>query len=267
MSVPGHRRLRLAIWLVIGVLGMPAARAEPPAAAPPPRSGAADEVDPEARRWTVEGLREFNAGHFAEAIDAFKAAYQRTPAPALLYNLAQAYRMQKNCPLALESYRRYLETNPAGKLRALTEERISEMQACVLAQRALPSSPSPSPPAPAPPPMPRMPAPEGGDGITARLAPVAPPGPAAPPRLRPRTLAAIGAGLAAGGLLAAGGYFAWQSHQASNDVTQVFHDGQSWNGAAMISEEQGMTDQRRAWGLGVAGLVMAGVAAFLGYRR
>jgi tetratricopeptide (TPR) repeat protein len=256
MSMLGRRRLRLAGWLVMGVLAMRTAHAASPAG---------DEVDPEARRWTEEGLRQFNAGHFTAAIDAFQAAYRRTPAPALLYNLAQAYRLQKNCPLALESYGRYLETNPAGKLRALTEERITEMRACVLERNPLPLSLS----APAP-----APAPGDGNGITAGLAPAPSPAPAASPapvaaqqRVRPRKLAAIGAGLAAGGLLAACGYFAWQSHQASNEVTQVFRDGQSWNDAARGSEERGMADQRRALGLGVVGLVVAGVAAWLGLRR
>ncbi|HXI59965.1 MAG TPA: hypothetical protein VNO55_28050 [Polyangia bacterium] len=253
MSMLGRRRLRLAAWSVMGLLVLRAAHA----AAPP----AGDEVDPEARRWTEEGLRAFNAGQFTEAIEAFKAAYGRTPAPALLYNLAQAYRLQQNCPLALESYGRYLETNPAGKLRALTEERITEMQACLQARNPLPSSLS-------------APAPGDGNGITPGLAPDAPPAPATSPApavalqgARPAKLAAIGAGLAAGGLLAACGYFAWQSHQASNEVTQVFRDGQSWNDAARNSEARGITDQRWAWGLGVASLVMAGVAAWLGFRR
>ncbi|HET6284563.1 MAG TPA: tetratricopeptide repeat protein [Polyangia bacterium] len=251
--------LRLGAMLVLGVVGMRTAGAEPQAAAPP--TVAPDEVDPEARRFTTEGMSEFNSGHFAEAIEAFKAAYQRTPAPALLYNLAQAYRMQRTCALALETYRRYLDSNPAGKLRELTEKHISEMQACVLAQKP----PAASAPAVPPPPLPSVPAPQD-PGLLVR-APAVAPAVAPSRRIRPRTLATIGAGLAAGGLLAAGGYFTWQAHQASNDVTQVFRDRQAWDGAAMKSQEQGIAAQRRAWGFGVTGLVMAGVAALLGYGR
>ncbi len=246
-----HHQIRLATLLVFGVVWNRTAAAdpEPPAAA---------DVDPEARRLSAEGTRQFGAGHYAEAIAAFKAAYDRTPAPTLLYNIAQAYRMQNACAEALDAYRRYLATDPAGKLREMAHELIGEMQACAEKQAQAPP-PLPRTPAPTP-----APAPGAGAPITIPLPP--PPAPA-PRHGRAQTVATIATGVAAGGLLATGGYFAWQAHQASNSVTSVFDNHQAWSGTAMIDESRGITDQRRAWGFGAAGLVMAGVATLLGLWR
>lgn len=273
----GPYAMTIAALLMLGAAPIRAARAEHdapaagvmPAPTPAPAAPApgAEDVDPEARRLSAEGKRAFDAGRYAEAIAAFKTAYQRTPAPGLLYNMAQAYRMQENCALALETYRRFLDTNPAGALRQMAEERVAEMHACVVAQAAAVA------PAPAPVPVP----PTGSPAATTPNTPpspdlagrMPPPAPSAPPRarIRPRTVAAIAAGAIAAGLLAAGGYYAWQARAASDDVTQLFAGHQAWNGAAMLDEQRGVAAEQRAWGFGAAGLVLAGVTALLSYRR
>src|SRR5438034_7742739 len=91
---------------------------------------AAEDTDLEARRLLEEGLKRFNAHQYPGAIERFEAAYRRSPAPGLLYNLAQAHRLNGDCGEALDFYRRYLATTPTGKNRERAQARIEEMDAC-----------------------------------------------------------------------------------------------------------------------------------------
>jgi hypothetical protein len=100
-----------------------------------------------ARALSTRGLEEFKSGRFAEAIVAFEASYAIVPAPALIYDSAQAHRLLGHCQEALAGYRRYLSEAPAAKNRAAVEARIAEMRQCASAGDA--PSPAPSPP-PAP---------------------------------------------------------------------------------------------------------------------
>jgi hypothetical protein len=83
-----------------------------------------------ARRLYAEGLELFKLRRFHDAIEKFTAAYQLTQAPGFLYNLAQAHRLKGNCVEALEAYRKFLTTNPAGKVRELAEARVRELEPC-----------------------------------------------------------------------------------------------------------------------------------------
>jgi len=54
----------------------------------------------------------YQAQKFEDAIPEFKAAYQLTPKPGLLFNLAQAYRKAGHPREAIEYYDRYLSATP-----------------------------------------------------------------------------------------------------------------------------------------------------------
>jgi hypothetical protein len=122
----------LTAGLIVGPAPARAQEQTPPidreAGAP---SGA--EAAARARRDFEEGLRRFNAGEYATAIQWFDAAYQLAPLPGLLYNLAQAHRLSGDCARALVLYRRYLATNPVGTNRARAESRVSDMERCARA--------------------------------------------------------------------------------------------------------------------------------------
>ena len=51
------------------------------------------------------GIQLYRAGRFAAAVEEFKAAYERTRAPALLFNLGQCYRQLGDRASAVASYR------------------------------------------------------------------------------------------------------------------------------------------------------------------
>jgi hypothetical protein len=117
--------------------------------------------DPEARQLYEQGQRSFDAGDYADAITKFRASYQRSGAPGLLYNLAQAHRLKGDCVQALALYRRFLATSPTGKSRERAEARIAEIQPCAGDQAA--RSPTADP------------APDGTKAAPASTAPVANP--------------------------------------------------------------------------------------------
>ena len=66
----------------------------------------------EAREHYERGLRDYNLGELDGAIAEFKAAYVRSEAPGLLFNLAQAYRLKRDTERALLLYRSYLRALP-----------------------------------------------------------------------------------------------------------------------------------------------------------
>jgi tetratricopeptide (TPR) repeat protein len=104
-------------------------------------------ADDRARAKTLfdDGSSEYRAGHYDRAIDLFQDAYKLSHAPGLLFNIAQAYRLEGACAQALEYYQRSLDEDPAADNRAEMQDRVVEMQACV---NAKPPDPAPPPPPP-----------------------------------------------------------------------------------------------------------------------
>lgn len=89
-----------------------------------------------------KGTKHYDLGEHADAIVAFKQAYQLMPDPSFLFNIGQAYRAQKNCREATAAYKAYLRNAP-DEDRAKVEKFIVELADCtrqqeVVARRALP---------------------------------------------------------------------------------------------------------------------------------
>ena len=146
---------RLALAAVLVVLASPgraAAQGHPPAA--PAGPSQADMA--RARTLYQQGSREYLGGHYDRAIELFLGAYDLSHAPAILFNVAQAFRLKGSCNQALLYYRRSLAEEPDAANRAEVEQRVAEMKRCVEAGGALPdtaqAAPSSSDPDPAPPP-------------------------------------------------------------------------------------------------------------------
>jgi tetratricopeptide (TPR) repeat protein len=73
------------------------------------------------------GLVYYRLGDYRAAIHEFEAAYRTTRAPALLYDLAQAHRLDGDRRRALPLYRAYLHDLPNARNRAEVEQRIAEL--------------------------------------------------------------------------------------------------------------------------------------------
>lgn len=95
----------------------------------------------DAREHFQKGRTLYDVGRFDEAAREFEAAYQIKPDPALLFNLAQAYRLAgKNQP-ALIAYRSYLRNLPNASNRAQVEASIAELQRIIDEQQHAQKSP------------------------------------------------------------------------------------------------------------------------------
>lgn len=92
--------------------------------------GAGMPVPEKARLLADRGRQLQRDGKFAEALEAYKAAYVLAPSPGLLFNLAQAYRLNGDCDDAAWMYRRFLETGPREDLRALVNEHLEKLASC-----------------------------------------------------------------------------------------------------------------------------------------
>ena len=113
-------RLSTAGMVLLALLGLGAARA---GAQEPDDDRRAAAKEHYAKGNTAYDLREYD-----RAIEEFKRAYELAPAPGLLYNIAQAYRLKGDAAEALSFYRQYLQKDPAAKNRADVEKRIAELE-------------------------------------------------------------------------------------------------------------------------------------------
>jgi tetratricopeptide (TPR) repeat protein len=160
------------------------------------------------------GVKAYQAGRFADAIDELKAADILRPSPALSFNLAQCFERQGDLGSARHYYEEYLQRRPDAEDRQAVQAKIAELEAKLrlAAPPAVAAPPAPSPPAApaAPPVLPGLaglaPTPEAAPRPEAPDA-AEPPAADAPRAVRGRHLAswillgAAGAGLITGGAL------------------------------------------------------------------
>ena len=171
-------RVRISRWLapllvLLGALVGPGARAA--------------ELTPQQKQDMKQlyerATRAYDVGKYNEAIEEYQKAYEIGGDPPMLYNIAQAYRLNDQPGEALRFYRRYLQRAPNARNREDVERKIAELEKIVEDRRKAAAAVAP-PPVVAPPPAP-APAP-----VTSPSAPVA----------SPATPAPEGAGTAAGGV-------------------------------------------------------------------
>ena len=128
-------------------------------------SAIAGEVDDRSARAKLlyrDGMAHFQLDEWDSAIERWEEGFRLVPAPELLYNLAQAYRMSKRPEKALAFYQKFLRASPTAPNRAEVERHISRLTNQLEQQRlAEGSQPDPLPRAPQleHPPEPASPAP------------------------------------------------------------------------------------------------------------
>jgi tetratricopeptide (TPR) repeat protein len=131
---------RSIAWIVSLLLAAAPALARPPS-----------EETLKSKAHFKQGQAFYDSGQFAKAVDEYLAAYQLTPLPPLLFNIAQAYRMSEQWEKAAEYYRRYLEAAPDAAPSDEARRHVAEIAKRLDAARAA-TPPQPPPPAEAPPP-------------------------------------------------------------------------------------------------------------------
>jgi tetratricopeptide (TPR) repeat protein len=261
----------LATLLAFVVLAAPPARAgEPPKKA-------------EARDWYRKGIRHYELGELDLAAQELKRAYELNPAPGLLFNLGQVYRLKKDDEQALHFYRTYLRLQPDAGNRSMVESLMTELRVRIddkaRRPRAAPATPEPAPaPAATTPtetpahPTAVAPAP-ASSGIATLPPPAAAVAPAPPPPSRWKMKLWIGGAATAAGLGALGAAVGLGVH-ANSIADELARDsnagGQPWNGARQSRYDDGERSAVASTALYVVGgaLVAGGVVVgVLGLRE
>ena len=238
--------MRVAIVVAIVLLAAPrAARCDDPNAIPA-----------KARTLADRGRAFHDAGDYPRAIAAFTQAYVIAPSPALLFNLAQAYRLQGNCDDAALMYRRYLATNPDPGQRTLAELHLANVERCLhkIALHIPVETPTPAGRAIAPPPR------------EAQIAAA----PVPSPSRRAQIEKDVGVGLALGGgvSLAIAAYYAVEAHDAADEVASGYAQGTRWKDLAAIDARgRSAATTAKVFGAGGAIGLAGGLVTYLIGRR
>lgn len=221
-----------------------------PAAAQPP-----DKLDP-AREHYEKGLAKYNLADFDAAIAEFKASYELSNAPRLLFNIAQAYRLKKDYERALYFYNSYLRAEPNPPNLSDVEQKIDEMQKALDAEKAAAAARPPPPPPPAP-------------VVVARPVPPPPPVDRRPSRRTLRIAGAVTGGL--GLLLAVGGATSLGLAAAdASTLRRVARTNMPWTAADDSIYRAGERSQLAAivmFSVGGAAVVAGAITLVAAHRR
>jgi tetratricopeptide (TPR) repeat protein len=202
-------------------------------------------VPQKARDLAERGRALHDAGDYADAIAAFKEAYVLAPMPGLLFNLAQAYRLAGQCDDAAWMYRRYLDSSPPPAQRALAETHLQTVEKCGHGGLRI---------AIVPPLLDaKVPEPEHAPTVVppAASAVLSSAVPEPPAGSRERRIG-LGLGIGGGVILAGAAYFAFDAHEASDQVTATYARGGQWSDVASVNA-RGQRSALVAEALGVAG--------------
>jgi tetratricopeptide (TPR) repeat protein len=113
---------------------------------------AAAQPKPDVAALEASGNKHFELAEYDAAITDFKEAFRISDEPGFLYNIAQAYRLKRDCREAATFYKTYLRRVPSAPNAAKVRERITEMEECAKTQPApvvtTPTTPTPTTPTP-----------------------------------------------------------------------------------------------------------------------
>src|SRR5690348_15521287 len=89
----------------------------------------------EARQHVAKAKVHYDLGEYKEAAEEYTFVYRLRPIPALLFNIAQAYRQAGLYDKARQFYKSYLRESPEVKNRAMIEQAIREMDDLLTKER------------------------------------------------------------------------------------------------------------------------------------
>lgn len=214
-------------------------------------AGDADKLQ-EAKDHYDRGMAHYELGEFGAAVEEFKAAYALSQAPGLLFNLAQASRLNKEYEQALHFYRTYLRVRPDAANRDDVEKRISELEPIVeMRRRAEMEKLS------APQPLIEPKTSPADDKAQAVVVKPLPPGG------RAERIAGIVVGVAGVGLLGAGIGLGLASLDAQNKLSSLATQMGTWSAEQASLYQTGQRDAAAATGLYVAGGVAVATGVIL----
>ena len=206
----------------------------------------------EPERLYLDGQRAYDDKRYDDALVLWKRSYDMSRLPALLFNIAQAYRLRAhpgNCTIAVERYRKFIELDPKSPRRATAESLVRELEPCA-AKEVAPKDIAPAAVAPVVvAPLPTTPL-RDDPGSTKRVA----------------AYVVGGSGIA---LALTGVYFGAKARSLGDEVTTACAHGCDWSTVAG-KDADGRSAERKQWlfyGLGATALATGGVLYWLGTRE
>ncbi|HTE52584.1 MAG TPA: hypothetical protein VK698_17150 [Kofleriaceae bacterium] len=240
-----------------------------PAPSPTTPAAGADQASAveRARVLHQEGLRYYGAGQYGRAVVAYRKAYALVPAPGILFNLAQAYRLRGDCRRAYRAYRNFLHAVTDSPEAKLAREHSQALRACAKTESDKAGEPAlataPTPPAPAP----QM----TSDAPVAAAPVVAEPpagavdlgGPRETQSGSNKKLVGIGIGAAGAALAVVGVYYGLKARGEASDLDDFFEEGGAWTPELADSEDSLDRDRALGLGFGLVGAAAIGTGAVL----
>lgn len=86
-------------------------------------------MDAAARTLFEAGRTAYAEARFEDALDRFERAYAVSQRSLLLYNIAQTQERLRRDADAIETFERFLATNPPDDIRAIAERRLTRLRA------------------------------------------------------------------------------------------------------------------------------------------
>jgi hypothetical protein len=147
-----------------------------------------------------QATRAYDLGKYQEAIDEYQKVYEIDGDPVMLYNIAQAYRLNDQPQDAIHFYRRYLQRSPDARNKDDVERKIVAQEKLIDDRRKAAAAVAPPPPKVETPPPPKVAPPPPPPVVVQQPLPPQPPPPPPPPSTTRRVLgwSMIGVGVASG---------------------------------------------------------------------
>ena len=208
-----------------------------------------ERIPQKARELADKGRAYHDAGDYMKAVAAFKEAYVLAPSPALLFNIAQSYRLAGDCDDAAWMYRRYLDSGPDAGHRTLAEQHLASVQKCGHGGLLVVT----------PPPLDaKVPEPAKQEpGVVATTG----------TRASRSKQVALWVGIGGGVALAGAAYFALDASEASDNVSNLYkHGGKGSDVAAQDARGQRSSALATVFGVG-GGLALAGAGVLYAVGR
>jgi hypothetical protein len=96
-----------------------------------------------------QATRAYDLGKYQEAVDEYQKVYEIDGDPVMLYNIAQAYRLNDQPQESIHFYRRYLQRSPEARNKDDVERKITAMEKLIEERRKAAAAVVPPPPKPA----------------------------------------------------------------------------------------------------------------------
>ena len=82
-----------------------------------------------------QATRAYDLGKYQEAVDEYQKVYEIDGDPVMLYNIAQAYRLNDQPQESIHFYRRYLQRSPEARNKEDVERKITAMEKLIEERR------------------------------------------------------------------------------------------------------------------------------------